>query len=85
MEMVAAMKMKTRPHGRTPPADLVQRAALRRERGRREQEATMIAVACRVCGQELAAVLPGADCWCRSCHTWTSSLPSPKRGVVGDG
>ncbi len=76
------MKTKTRPHSRTPPVDLVQRATLQRERERHAEEAGLIAVDCRGCGQPLAVVLPGADCYCRPCQTWTSSVPSPKRGVL---
>ena len=70
---------------RPKPIDPVQRTALHRARTRREQEVVLIAVDCRICGQELASVLPGADCWCRPCQVWTPSLPCPKRGVVRDG
>ncbi len=72
--------MKTRPHTRQVPPDLVQRAVLQRERERREVEAGLVAVDCSRCGELLGVVAAGADCYCRPCQTWTPSLPGPKRG-----
>ncbi len=75
--------MKTRPHSRKPPVDLVERRAFVRERERQAQEAALVSIDCRHCGEPLATAMPGSEAFCRPCQTWTPSVPSPKRGAVG--
>ncbi len=48
------------------------------ERSRREREADLVAIVCAGCGADLGAVLPGAECYCRLCRCWTSSVGVPE-------
>ncbi len=53
------------PPRRRPPIDRIERQAV--------QATNLVSVTCRSCGADLAAVLPGAECYCRPCGVWTAT------------
>ena len=56
--------------------------AVRAERLRQAEEASLVSIDCSRCGQPLATAMPGSEAFCRPCGVWSPSLPGAKREVL---
>ena len=68
------------PEPRPAPKRVAHLLALAARRAGRVERDALVDVACRDCGAFLAAVLPGAECWCPLCSVWTPTDETPQEG-----